>query len=232
MQATTGVRTYNCSIYGDITPGRKRRSAAHRVGSERTSRTAPGSVARHPGRAGLCSRRRRSHSCRGLEPLARGGPWRGHLLSLLSPLAPGCSHGEPVPGRGLPVDGRRGPGGARPAPSGHRLSPDQRRRTLLARANLLSGQLRLLARGDDRRPAVWAGHARALRCAGCRLCSLAMTTLVYVPADAGALSLGAGEVARSIVEEAARRRAAVKVVRNGSRGGHLPAPASSTPGPR
>src|SRR5205823_2267293 len=108
----------------------------------------------------------------------------------------------------------------RPAPSGHRLSPDQRRRTLLARADLLSGQLRLLARGDDRRPAVWAGHARALRCAGRRRCSLAMTTLVYVPADAGALSLGAGEVARSIVEEAARRRAAVKVVRNGSRGAY------------
>jgi len=47
-----------------------------------------------------------------------------------------------------------------------------------------------------------------------------MTTLVYVPADAGALSLGAGEVARAIAEEAARRRAAVKVVRNGSRGAY------------
>src|SRR2546429_3093934 len=47
-----------------------------------------------------------------------------------------------------------------------------------------------------------------------------MTTLVYVPGDAGALSLGAGEVARAIAEEAARRRAAVKVVRNGSRGAY------------
>src|SRR5256885_17262534 len=104
------------------------------------------------------------------------------------------------------------------------LSRSQRRRALLARADLLSGQLRLLARGDDRRPAVWAGHARALRCAGRRRCSLAMTTLGYVPADAGALSLGAGEVARSIVEEAARRRAAVQVVRNGSRGAYLVPP--------
>src|SRR5256885_14394686 len=98
------------------------------------------------------------------------------------------------------------------------LSRSQRRRALLARADLLSGQLRLLARGDDRRPAVWAGHARALRCAGRGRCSLVMTTLVYVPGDAGALSLGAGEVARAIAEEAGRRRAAVQVVRNGSPG--------------
>src|SRR2546429_6243979 len=51
-----------------------------------------------------------------------------------------------------------------------------------------------------------------------------MTTLVYVPGDAGALSLGAGEVARAIAEEAARRRAAVKVVRNGSRGAYWLSP--------
>ena len=36
-----------------------------------------------------------------------------------------------------------------------------------------------------------------------------MTALVYVPIDAGALSLGAGEVALAIAAEAARRRAAV-----------------------
>ena len=47
-----------------------------------------------------------------------------------------------------------------------------------------------------------------------------MTALVYVPVDAGALSLGAGEVALAIAAEAARRRAAVKVVRNGSRGAY------------
>jgi formate dehydrogenase iron-sulfur subunit len=47
-----------------------------------------------------------------------------------------------------------------------------------------------------------------------------MTALVYVPIDAGALSLGAGEVALAIAAEAARRRAAVKVVRNGSRGAY------------
>jgi formate dehydrogenase iron-sulfur subunit len=45
-----------------------------------------------------------------------------------------------------------------------------------------------------------------------------MTVAVYVPGDAGALSVGAGEVARAITAEAARRRIPVKLVRNGSRG--------------
>ncbi|HEX4647547.1 MAG TPA: NADH-ubiquinone oxidoreductase-F iron-sulfur binding region domain-containing protein [Steroidobacteraceae bacterium] len=47
-----------------------------------------------------------------------------------------------------------------------------------------------------------------------------MTTAVYVPGDAGALSVGAGEVAKAIVAEAARRHAAIKLVRNGSRGAY------------
>jgi formate dehydrogenase iron-sulfur subunit len=45
-----------------------------------------------------------------------------------------------------------------------------------------------------------------------------MSTTVYVPGDAGALSVGAGEVARAVASEAARRGAPIKVVRNGSRG--------------
>jgi formate dehydrogenase iron-sulfur subunit len=45
-----------------------------------------------------------------------------------------------------------------------------------------------------------------------------MSSTVYVPIDASALSLGAEAVARSIAEEAARRRLDVNVVRNGSRG--------------
>src|SRR4029077_14521446 len=103
--------------------------------------------------------------------------------------------------------------------SGHRLSSDQRRRALLARADLLSGKLRRFARGHDRRPAVWPGYARALRRAGRRRCTPTMTTLVYIPGDAGALSLGADEVAHGIAAEAARRGAAVKLARNGSGGG-------------
>ena len=45
-----------------------------------------------------------------------------------------------------------------------------------------------------------------------------MSTTVYVPVDASALSLGAEAVARAITEEAARRQSAVNVIRNGSRG--------------
>lgn len=45
-----------------------------------------------------------------------------------------------------------------------------------------------------------------------------MTTTVFVPCDAIALSLGAGGVAGAIVDEATRRGIDVRVVRNGSRG--------------
>jgi formate dehydrogenase iron-sulfur subunit len=47
-----------------------------------------------------------------------------------------------------------------------------------------------------------------------------MTVVVYVPADAGALSLGAGEVAAAIAAEAARRGTPVTLKRNGSRGAY------------
>jgi formate dehydrogenase iron-sulfur subunit len=45
-----------------------------------------------------------------------------------------------------------------------------------------------------------------------------MSTVVYVPGDSGALSLGAGKVARAVANEAARRKTDIKLVRNGSRG--------------
>src|SRR5262252_8071284 len=45
-------------------------------------------------------------------------------------------------------------------------------------------------------------------------------TTVYVPGDAGALSIGAGEVAAAIAAEAKRRAIALNLVRNGSRGAY------------
>ena len=49
-------------------------------------------------------------------------------------------------------------------------------------------------------------------------------TTVYVPGDAGAVSVGAGEVAIAIAAEAKRRGIALNLVRNGSRGAYfLPA---------
>jgi formate dehydrogenase iron-sulfur subunit len=47
-----------------------------------------------------------------------------------------------------------------------------------------------------------------------------MTTTVYVPGDAGALSIGAGEVAQAIAAEAGRCGAQIALVRNGSRGAY------------
>lgn len=45
-----------------------------------------------------------------------------------------------------------------------------------------------------------------------------MTTIVYVPRDSSALSLGAHQVAKNVQAEAAKRGLDIKVVRNGSRG--------------
>jgi formate dehydrogenase iron-sulfur subunit len=47
---------------------------------------------------------------------------------------------------------------------------------------------------------------------------MSFQTLIYVPRDAAALSVGANEIARRIEEEATKRGVSVKIVRNGSRG--------------
>src|SRR5262249_48172245 len=106
------------------------------------------------------------------------------------------------------------------ATTGDRLSRDHCRWAVLARADLLPRQLRLLAGGHDRRSAVRPGHAGSIRCSDrTRLCH-EMTT-VYVPRDAGALSVGAGAVAEAIAVEAKRRGIALTVMRNGSRGAYF-----------
>ena len=43
-------------------------------------------------------------------------------------------------------------------------------------------------------------------------------TIIYVPRDAAAISVGADEIANGIEAEAAKRGISIKVVRNGSRG--------------
>ena len=45
-----------------------------------------------------------------------------------------------------------------------------------------------------------------------------MTTVIYVPRDAAALSVGAESVAQAIAAEAKRRKAPIRLVRNGTRG--------------
>ena len=47
-----------------------------------------------------------------------------------------------------------------------------------------------------------------------------MTLRIYMPGDAGALSLGAESVAKAVTAEAARRGLEIQLVRNGSRGAY------------
>ncbi len=99
---------------------------------------------------------------------------------------------------------------------GTQLPPHQRGRNH-ARAGVLSGQLRLLARDDDRRPVVRPRHAGTLRPPG-GIDGEGMSVTVYVPRDAAALSVGAEEVAQAIARAAAARGEQIRLVRNGSRG--------------
>src|SRR5215472_17600634 len=57
-------------------------------------------------------------------------------------------------------------------------------------------------------------------------------TTVYVPGDAGAVSVGAGEVAASIAAEAKRRGVVLNLVRNGSRGAYFLEPLIEVQTPR
>src|SRR5579872_6638206 len=59
-----------------------------------------------------------------------------------------------------------------------------------------------------------------------------MTLTVYVPRDAGALSLGAGEVAHAIAREAMARGLELQLIRNGSRGAYWLEPLVEVSTPR
>jgi len=59
-----------------------------------------------------------------------------------------------------------------------------------------------------------------------------MSTTVYVPGDAGALSVGAAEVAAAITAEAKRRGMPLNLVRNGSRGAYWLEPLVEVQTPR
>ena len=59
-----------------------------------------------------------------------------------------------------------------------------------------------------------------------------MSSTVYVPRDAGALSLGAGEVAQAISKEASARGLELRLVRNGSRGAYWLEPLVEVATPR
>src|SRR5688572_25577714 len=155
----------------------------------------PGDPARGAARARLYSARRRAADCPGPEPVARRGS-RGHQLL---PSFPRCT-GRPasragLPGGILPGSAGRSARRARGTQPRRALPPDHAGRGILARPGVLPGQLRLLAGDHDRRGTARTRDAGTFRpadrgTAGTTL----MTAAVYVPRDAGALSLGAEAV--------------------------------------
>src|SRR5258708_4314658 len=79
----------------------------------------------------------------------------------------------------------------------------------------------MLARRRDQWRTAGPRHTAALRQRDCELgpsMSNASATTIYVPRDSSAVSLGAGAVAEAIATEAARRKAEINLIRNGSRG--------------
>src|SRR5690349_7571010 len=77
----------------------------------------------------------------------------------------------------------------------------------------------MLAGGHGGRRVAWPSDTGANRRGDRRAeWQEAMTVTVYVPRDASALSLGAGEVADAIAKEASARGIDLRLIRNGSRG--------------
>src|SRR5262249_54833299 len=119
---------------------------------------------------------------------------------------------------GLSVDGLRRVGRPCSRRAGRRSACHHVRWAIHAGARLLPRQLRVLARGDDRRRRPRPGNACPLRRPRGKPRGDGVTITVYVPRDPSAVSLGADQVARAIVTEGLRRGAAIRLVRNGSRG--------------
>src|SRR5262249_17440479 len=127
---------------------------------------------------------------------------------------PACDQG--LPGRGLPKHGKRSAGRTARTRARHQVRPNHIGSSRNAGARLLSRQLRALSIRPDRRQALRPrGRAQDSRA---RLRAAAMTTRIFVPRDAAALSLGAEEVANAVAAEIAARKLDAKLVRNGSRG--------------
>src|SRR5207253_10211901 len=82
----------------------------------------------------------------------------------------------------------------------------------------LPRRLRLRALDDGQWRVAWPRDARARRRAGAGVAARMSLITLYVPGDAGAVSVGADAVARALEAEATRRGRAVRIVRNGSRG--------------
>src|SRR3984893_948527 len=121
-----------------------------------------------------------------------------------------------MPGRGVSGRRRRCAGSACRSETRHYHWKHHCRRAGDAGADLLPGSLRNGSVGDagwpGRRPAGRSAH----RCAGCG--GTAMTMRIFVPRDAGAVAVGADEVALALAQAAGKRGVVAEIVRTGSRG--------------
>ncbi len=108
-----------------------------------------------------------------------------------------------MPRRVVPGDGRGRARGAYSETPRNRFRTDQRQRRFHARAGLLPRQLRMLAGDCRRRRSLRPRQSGALRRNIFErhvVEVVAMTTVVYVPRDSSAVSLGAEAVAEAIRE--------------------------------
>src|SRR5690606_1371332 len=170
-------------------------------------------------RPGLYTGRRRPSAGRGAAVIARRNPRRHQLLSALAQYTGRQGIAGSVPGRGLSGDGRREAGRSCPTTPGLQLPCNDSRRCDHARAGLLPGALRTIARRDDQRTATRPHDGRQTRSAAASRGGIGMgTQRIFIPRDSAAIAVGADAVARAVAHEAEARGLQVEIVRNGSRG--------------
>src|SRR5712664_4001021 len=121
-----------------------------------------------------------------------------------------------MPRRSLPGGRRRCAGGTRGSEAWHRHRKHHRRRAGDAGADLLPRSLCDRAIGDAGRPRGRAAEQSAHRRAGRG--GPAMTLRIFVSRDAGAVAVGADEVALVLGLAAGKRGTEIEIIRTGSRG--------------
>src|ERR1700722_17429197 len=121
-----------------------------------------------------------------------------------------------MPCRSLSGRRRRCAGCARRSQTRHRHRQHHRRRAGSLRADLLPRPVRHRAVGNVGWPRGRPSRRSADRCADCG--GAAMTMRIYVSRDAGAVAVGADEVAAALEQLATKRGKTIEIIRTGSRG--------------
>src|SRR5450631_414373 len=150
------------------------------------------------------------------QPVARRGPRRLHLLPRFPGQAGRAPRAETVPGGGVPGRGRRRAGRTCRGEVRHHPRQYDGRSAADAGADLLPRALRDGALGHARRSPDRTARRGAYRCD--RRGDTTMTLRIFVSCDAGAVAVGADEVALVLGLAADKRGIEIEIVRTGSRG--------------